>query len=707
MPVAQNHHHDWKRAVAAPLLLLLVIVLFYWKITLSKQYTWLESPDLAMQVLPWFQFQAVEWHHGHFPLWEAYLWGGQPLVGQTQPGAVYPLNWLLFLLPLHRGFIRISSLHWYFVLIHYMAALFCYWLCRDLGRSRAASLLAGLGFSLGGWMGSTEWPQMLNGALWTPLVFLFQFRAMRGRAPLANAALAGACLGMAFLAGHHQVPIFVALASGGVWIYALVRDRGAWRAVAAFGLLLFLVSAAQTLPAYEYGKLALRWVGVSEPVSWNQPVPYSVHIEYGLRPLSLLGTIVPGIFRHADPYIGLVLLSMALAATLTMGRTEWPVRVLAAIALGGLLYSLAQFGSLEAALYALVPVVEKARNPSMAIFMFHFGVAVLSAYGIDTYTSVATLIRRAAWGFCGILFAALLIAALVTTSRPVDFDKVAMAGFTALLLPLALRSRHMPVLLGGLMVLEAGLSNSSSGWLARHENPNSYLRKMEVNADIAAFLKQQAGPVRISVDNQLVPYNFGDWFGIDHFGGLLASLTRNVYWNMQQDFFAVNFYVGAKPERPDQVLVFTGAGGLNVYRNPGAGPRVWSESACAAGNRVALVSRRPGYAVVDADLRCPSTVVLAETWFPGWQASIDGRPSPVRQVRDVLQAVDAGAGRHRIELRYRPASVIWGGALSILGGLAAAFAAFYSHRAGPMDPRSRAKPSYPGSGISLPLPPVV
>ena len=34
-------------------------------------------------------------------------------------------------------------LNWYFVLIHFMAALFCYLLCRDLKRSRVASVVAG------------------------------------------------------------------------------------------------------------------------------------------------------------------------------------------------------------------------------------------------------------------------------------------------------------------------------------------------------------------------------------------------------------------------------------------------------------------------------------------------------------------------------------------------------------------------------------
>src|SRR5579864_4698754 len=89
------------KRLSALVLLFLLTVLFYWKLVLTDQYTWLEQPDLAYQVLPWF---------------------GQPLFGQGQPGAAYPLNWLLFLWPLKNGWIQQAALHWYFVLIHFLAS---------------------------------------------------------------------------------------------------------------------------------------------------------------------------------------------------------------------------------------------------------------------------------------------------------------------------------------------------------------------------------------------------------------------------------------------------------------------------------------------------------------------------------------------------------------------------------------------------------
>ena len=148
MPVAENHQSDWKRArlktSGAVTALFVIGVLFHWKLVLTNQYTWLESPDLANLNLPWFQFEASEWHQGRFPLWDPNSWTGQPLLGQGQPGAAYPPNWVMFWMPLNKhGWIRQDVLHWYYVLIHFFAALTCYALARELGRSRGASIVAG------------------------------------------------------------------------------------------------------------------------------------------------------------------------------------------------------------------------------------------------------------------------------------------------------------------------------------------------------------------------------------------------------------------------------------------------------------------------------------------------------------------------------------------------------------------------------------
>jgi hypothetical protein len=741
MDVAQNHHSVLNQPPAAldrrwwtgPVILFLLTVGFFWKLVLTDQYTWLDSPDLTNQVLPWLQFQAGEWHQGRVPLWDPYLWAGQPLIGQAQPGAAYPLNWILFLLPLRNGWMRGLWLNWYFVFIHYMAALFCYWLCRDLGRSRPASIAAGVSFGFGGYIGTTEWPQMLNGAVWAPLVFLFLLRAARGFRPAASAALSGCCLGLAWLSGHHQIPIFTSLAAAAAWLYFVFRRWGPDWAMARRALLFVvfaaLTSGLQTLPAYEYGRLAKRWVGAEEPKAWNEPVPYSVHATFSLKPVSLLGIVIPGMHRHADPFTGVTALALAALAIVLAWRHP-PVRLFTAIAAGGLVFSLGANSVFHGVLYSVVPMVEKARNPSMAIFIFHFGIAVLISWGFDQLlaSSGSASVRRAAsvTAWLGVFVLGILFLLALVQRWPAD-DRAGITALAALLLAATLGAwsrqkiarRTVVASTLGLLLLELG---NSTGFYWPHredKNRNIYVKRLAEHADIAAFLQSQPFPLRVRVSDQDVPYNFGDWYGIDQMGGYLASLSENLLrlpyhhpraWLL----FAVNYSV-AREAGPGQEEVYRSPGGLKVYRNPDAFPRVWTvhhvrslahereiaavlddsgfdlrRSAfvvgeaprlenCGETDEVRFVRREPNRVVLEARMGCRGMVVVSETFFPGWIAAVDGRRVKLYAAYAALRGVVVERGRHWIEMKYRPVSVQLG-ALMTLAGLAGAAALAWRRR---------------------------
>jgi len=75
----------------------------------------------------------------------------------------------------------------------------------------------------------------------------------------------------------------------------------------------------------------------------------------------------------------------------------------------------------------------------------------------------------------------------------------------------------------------------------------------------------------------------------------------------------------------------------------------------------------PDRLVLDANLQKPGYVVLADTFHPGWTASIDGTPTPVHPADLLFRAVFVPAGRHTIVYRYAPASFTIGVALAGLG----------------------------------------
>jgi hypothetical protein len=712
----------------APGVLFLICTGFFWKIVLTNQYTWLESPDLAYQVVPWLQMQAGEWHRGRVALWDPYLWGGQSLIGQVITGTACPLNWILFLLPLRHGWLRQSYLHWYFVLLHFLAAWFAYLLCRDLKRSRAASIAGGCVFALGGWVGVTDWPQMLNSAIWAPLVVLFLLRSLRGDRPVASAAASGAFFGVSLLGSHHQVPIYLMLAAGGIWLSHIFRKgRPDWRTVklaAVFLVFTMLVSGLQTVPAYEYGKLARRWVGTEQPKGWNEVVPYSIHSQYSLMPTSLLSIVIPGLNRHADPFIGIAALSLALLAVALAWR-EFPVKVFAAVAAGGLLFSLGRNNVFHGILYALVPMVEKARNPSMAVFIYHFGIVILTAYGIDYFLADrgSPWPRRAAiWLAAYGILVFTILAALVLGQKPPGDDRFVVVALVALLLAWVFegwRKGHIAqstaaALALGLMLIEF---NNFAGfyWPNREEKErNVYLKSMTEDSDLAGFLCSLPWPSRVEISDKDIPYNFGDWYGIDQFGGYVASLPINLLdlpWHAARarQLFGVNYTVKRGPAEPNQQEVFQTARGLKVYWNSDAFPRVWtvhesrqirqrSEAevilsrgsmdlrrqtflleppppmeACAAADSVRLTRHNSGRVTIEADMGCRGMVILGDSYFPGWVAAVDGRRAKIYEAYTAVRGVVVEKGRHTIEMRYLPVSVFAGLLMTLTGAVGAAF----------------------------------
>jgi hypothetical protein len=59
--------------------------------------------------------------------------------------------------------------------------------------------------------------------------------------------------------------------------------------------------------------------------------------------------------------------------------------------------------------------------------------------------------------------------------------------------------------------------------------------------------------------------------------------------------------------------------------------------------------------VVETDCTTPSYLVLADTFDPGWSASVDGHKAPIRPAYLTFRAVFLPAGRHSVVFEYRPA----------------------------------------------------
>ena len=706
------------RRLQVPAILFLIVVGFYWRLVLTNQYTWLHGPDFANQVLPWYQFEASEWHKWRIPLWDPYELGGQSIIGQGQPGAADPLNWPMFWWPLRKSWLAQGTLHWFYVIPHWIAAMGFYALCRELARSKIASIMAACLYTLGGLGASLDWPQMNHATVWGPVALLFVFRAGKGKTPLASGVLSGFFLGLAWLSGHHQIPIYFTLTTAFFWVHFFwIEKARRWelaRAATAAMVFMFLVAAVQLLPAYEYGKEARRFVGAEDALKWNEPVPYYVHQMFAMSPLSVLGIVLPGFETSYPPFIGFIAVLLGLFGMVTTWADK-STRWLTAIAAGGMFYSLGGHTVFQGLFYALVPMIEKARVAAVAQIIFDVGICGLAAAGIDQLNvpEWAVWRQRLAWTFGGVFLIMMSTAAVYTLMHiiwPGAEDRWMMSGWIALACWVVLRrpTQYAVLWLGFLGLTEVSITTPRMWVNHQQKDRPLLLDNMASQADIATFVRSKPGAPRMSFTLDDIPYSFGDFWGIETIEAMVPSVPEELWrydvWSQRTNqLFGVRYHAGKKPRFTDLKKLFDSRSGIPVWEDPGAQPRLWKvhkigsvKDVIAAAHHLqepafdmaketfvigappqletcdglegaAYEKRVPNRLTMQADMACRGMLIVPDLWDKNWIAEVDGRRVPIYEAYGLVRGVIVEKGKHRIEMIYRPMSVYLGAGLSLLG----------------------------------------
>ena len=246
---------------------------------------------------------------GAWPLWDPALYVGAPHVADIQAGFLYPPNLMLFWLWPDFPY---AAMQWLSLAHLWFAGAGTYLLlARGLKLRRLAALAGALAFmfsdSLIIHFGNLNFNAV---ASWTPWVFWAFLSGMPdgsasgqglGRPRFARGALAGVLLGLATLAGHPQVTLFILLALAcyaAAALYLAREDAGPGRRalltvayLALAGLLTGLLAAPVLLPA-------LQLTGYTTRAAWN----YQEAAGYSVSPAQWIGWLVPGFFGRAPQF---------------------------------------------------------------------------------------------------------------------------------------------------------------------------------------------------------------------------------------------------------------------------------------------------------------------------------------------------------------------------------------------------------------------
>jgi hypothetical protein len=612
---------DYHRDALALGAIALATVGFFWQVLFTPNtYMPAGGGDLASFLYPVYHYAARSLKQGVIPLWNPYLYGGAPFVGDIQSGLFYPVNLLAFLLVPELTY---PIMEFMAVLHFFLAGTAMYFCLRYLEPRARMNRLAALGGAVA-FMFSDLFVthfgnlNMIAVAAWLPLIFLFYHRAMLERR-LNRAAWAGLFWGIATLAGHIQITLFIALALALYTVFQIVTapfpisnlqspiSNLALTIAVALG-----VSALVLLPSYEMAGHTLR-----------AALDYGQASMYSLAPGQLIGLLAPNFFgrdpsHHWSPwervevgYIGILPLVLALVAVLL--RREKLVRFLLGLAVVSLLLALGGYSILHGWLYRWVPGFGGLRAPARFVYLMDFALAMLAALGLDTLLRplepgqraiYRRLLKTAPWVMVGTaLLAAPFGYFAILDAQSKDalvFWRVSMAVDSVVLFLLFLaasvvilwirgyrwiRGRTLGLLAIGLIAVD--LASTGAYVDLGHQDPTTGFH----HSAAVEFLKTDTDYYRIDTRTdvwELWQPDLSLLYGIHDVWGVVNPLTLadySRYWEHMgsrssplYDFLNAKYVVGSKGVALDWekfVSVFDGDPGVNIYLNTRALPRAF------------------------------------------------------------------------------------------------------------------------------------
>jgi hypothetical protein len=471
-----------------PIVLLGIGILFFFDFLFSSKNFYFR--DILNFHYPLRKVLIDSYARGEFPLWNPFVYLGQPMLANPNYMAFYPTNLFHLIMPFNYAF----KLH--FIIHPILAGLGAYFLQRRLGISSLAAFTGSLAYEFSGTVLSflNLYNIVPSVALlpWIGWAFYGALRECRARRIL----LFGALLGLQAIAFEPLMFQCVLWLLAGLAVLHLIEaDDRAKSAIAVMrvgfvgvGFSLGL-AAIQILPALEL-----------LPLSTRGKLDYVEVSSWSMHPLDFLNTLVPNLFGNYYS-IGLInswgesihhgresyLVSFflgtctVLLALLSFAGSRKKLRwVLLGLVCISVFLALGNYNLLYHWLYDHIPLFALGRYPSKYFLLTTLMICMMASMGVEAVldkSEVPAGKRRIALAICGLLLAAVFLAAwLYLKAHPavleswmrsgVDPAKNATKEFPTLIANLqqSFRSSWIFLLAGSALVLAAPLLRGGVLW---------------------------------------------------------------------------------------------------------------------------------------------------------------------------------------------------------------------------------------------------
>lgn len=694
-----------ERDIAAIGVILLFVGIFFFR---------LFYPEISLIVTPDFG-RSDAWHSsiamkfilseslksGSLPIWRSDLAHGTPLLAEGETGAYFLPNLLLFsLMPPTLAYTIIV------VLVIATLGLGTYVVLRILGALPISSVFAAviMGFSALPILNLTH-IALLQGMSMLPLVFAATLKLVK-RGTLQWVAIVALLITQQFFAGFPQATFLTLVLCGS---YVLWTRRFLLFVLSV--ILGILGASAQLFPSREYLSQT------SHPLGF----PYESAVQYSM-PLKHLasffnpfvfgnpkdGTYPPfyafesSIFWENTGFIGWLPLIFILLSLIRLDRRKKSFFLL--LVVGSVMLAWGKYSPLYV-LYTIWPL-NLFRVPSRFLWLTVFGFIILAGLGFDRIS------RRTKSGFVRLLLViVILMSYLQLTTLWWRYHLVIPARELFATASIIEPPSNTTVFTIGYAAIH-NKEFTTQGW-----GNHLYYRDLYRNGftpDANAFFGVRQHEVyigrnlyRSDLGNTLLQQTLST-------SETQATLSSDVVLNL----FGIKTVLSFVPVTSNTLVLTqegnSAAGSLRMYDNPGALPKAYvtSEATSAAtfteavsrilskeflpGKHVVLETRdiaaNPALAqfmrqqhlpsdkpsvqvikethteiIIDVNqLTVPSVLVLTDTYYPGWSATIDGKETPIYPANITQRAIVLPAQSKEVIVRYQPRSVAWGLIISLI-----------------------------------------
>lgn len=686
-----------------------------------------DALDFRSILLPYLVYAHDSFRALEFPFWNPYSSLGRPFAADPQAIVCWPPGLVYLIAGPFWGVLLLAWAHTLFAV--WSSARFCQW----LGAERVPALLSGFVFVLSGKLTGhyqAGHVQFVFSYLYLPALLLCAVQLQEAANMRRAVAWLGLISGVQLLAGAPQVywncalavSLFLvgrrALGPAAIALRGIVRDAVRTAAGYALGCALaavLLVPLMELIKESNRAGMRPEFTGIGS-MGWP-------HWLTALSPFTRMPEIIDW---EMLLYPGVLVTVLGLTGIARL--RERNVRALAAVLAGAALIAAGTNTPLFEALCRWLPGFASFRVHGRMGAVIVYALIVSGVLLVSDPRRQRWAWTVVAIGAVGMLAMALLPDSLVAGTWPKSSWAVRPLVMIAISTAVGwawLRSTPGRAQRGWSVVAVAVLAAdlvSTDLWLKRdYITSQNYAGENDLVAALreTGNLRPGLPPPRVFAPPRLVRGNAGMVYGFSTFAGSEAlALTR--VWNY------VHWAVGREPPTFSDIYLFEAFAERGMFPVPWVGqvagvdgktrqvevrsaqsPRLWLNGAVRvvadwreAGGRLAdghdalkaallerplepgtepeiagatgqarIINFRPNAIAIEVTAPARALLVVAEAWYPGWRARVDGREQPVLPANGWMRAVPIPAGAKHVELFYRPSRFFVGLACSLATAL--------------------------------------